>query len=177
MPQLARAPQWVTTLVVAVILAVTLWSRWQEPPAAPAPAAPPTADAPIRDSADSPIIVPVDSVPTTVEKSSADDVRSELVIPNVTIRDQSGRVAYRGDVDLGLTLDRIERGERHPHRNDGGIFRNLEGRLPKKKTGYYIEYVHATPGLDGPGPQRVILGQNGELFYTADHYQTFQRIR
>ena len=49
-------------------------------------------------------------------------------------------------VDLGPTLDRISRGERFPHRNDGSIFRNREGRLPSKPDGYYREYVHPTPG-------------------------------
>jgi len=27
--------------------------------------------------------------------------------------------------------------------------------------------------VNGPGPQRVIQGQGGELFYTPDHYGTF----
>lgn len=177
MPQPARTPQWLTTLVVVAVLAVTLWSRWQERPPAPVPAAPPTLDVPTLESADDPIIVPAESIPTTVGESSSEDARSDLVVPNVTVRDQSGRVAFRGDVDLAPTLDRIERGERHSHRNDGGTFRNFEGRLPKRKSGYYKEYVHPTPGINGPGPQRVILGQQGEVFYTADHYQTFKRIR
>ena len=87
--------------------------------------------------------------------------------------------------DLGLrsTLDRINRGERYPHRNDGSVFHNnpLRGTdmrlLPEKPDGYYKEYVHPTPGLRGPGPQRIVIGRNGEIYYTPDHYQTFIKIK
>lgn len=103
--------------------------------------------------------------------------RNSTVITNVSIRDTSGKLLYRGKVDLEPTLERIERGERFPHRNDGGTFRNLERRLPQKPAGYYREYVVPTDGLDGPGPQRLVMGQNGEAYYTPDHYQTFQKIR
>jgi guanyl-specific ribonuclease Sa len=79
--------------------------------------------------------------------------------------------------DLQNTLDRIDRGESFPHRNDGSIFRNREGRLPSQPEGYYKEYVHPTPGVNGPGAQRVIIGQGGEVYYTPDHYGTFVRVK
>jgi ribonuclease T1 len=100
-----------------------------------------------------------------------------LVVSNVTVRDMDGRVAWRGDVDLAPTLARIEAGERDPHRNDGGVFGNREQRLPRKPGGYYREYVVRTPGISHAGPQRLIIGRQGEVFYTSDHYVSFQRIR
>ncbi|MBI1346738.1 hypothetical protein GC163_10670 [bacterium] len=99
-----------------------------------------------------------------------------VIVANQTIRDQSGRVLFRGDIDLTPTLERIARGERHEHRNDGGTFRNLEGRLPRQPGGYYKEYVHPTAGVNGPGPQRVVLGKSGEIYYTPDHYESFQKL-
>jgi RHS repeat-associated protein len=75
--------------------------------------------------------------------------------------------------ELRPTLDRINRGERFPHRNDGSIFGNREGRLPQRPYGYYREYVHPTPGVEGPGAQRLVIGQEGEIYYTPDHYRTF----
>lgn len=84
-----------------------------------------------------------------------------------------GRVVFSGTVDLGPTLDRIARGEKYPHRNDGSVFGNREGLLPKKPKDWYREYVVPTPGERGPGPQRIILGREGEAFYTPDHYGTF----
>lgn len=100
-----------------------------------------------------------------------------LRIPHQTIRDQSGHVVFQGTIDLAPTMERIARGESNRHHNDGTTFQNREGRLPRKNSGYYKEYVHPTPGEHGPGPQRVIIGQAGEVWYTPDHYKTFQEIK
>jgi filamentous hemagglutinin len=102
---------------------------------------------------------------------------SALLVRDVEIRDMDGRIAYRGDIDLAPHLARIERGDSDPHRNDGAVFQNREGRLPKKGRGYYREYVVRTPGIDHAGPQRLVLGDGGEVYYTADHYRTFERIQ
>jgi guanyl-specific ribonuclease Sa len=75
--------------------------------------------------------------------------------------------------DLGPTLDRIKNGVKFPHRNDGTIFKNREGLLPNKPAGYWTEYVHPTPGGKGPGLQRIVIGKNGEIYFTSDHYKTF----
>jgi filamentous hemagglutinin len=61
--------------------------------------------------------------------------------------------------DLQPTLNRIASGGKFPHRNDGAIFKNLEGLLPKQNTGFYREFVHPTPGITGPGPMRIVTGQ------------------
>lgn len=97
------------------------------------------------------------------------------VIEDVTIKNYR-KVVYRGSVDLSETIARIKRGDKHHHRNDGSIFRNREGRLPRKPRGYYREYVHPTKGIRGAGPQRIVVGEGGEWYYTADHYNTFTRI-
>ena len=102
---------------------------------------------------------------------------SAYLVPNQSTRDLNGRVVYKGTVDLKPTLDRIERGEANRHRNDGAQFQNRENRLPRKPSGYYKEYVHPTPGENGPGPQRIIIGKQGEVWYTADHYKTFKKIK
>jgi len=78
-----------------------------------------------------------------------------------------------GLVNVRATIDRIKAGGRFPHRNDGSVFQNREGLLPRQPQGYYREYVHPTPGVNGPGAQRIIQGQNGELYYSPDHYGTF----
>jgi RHS repeat-associated protein len=93
-------------------------------------------------------------------------------VGNVTVTPRGGP-AMSGTVDLKPTLDRIRSGGGFPHRNDGSVFRNREGLLPQQPGGYYTEFVHPTPGVNGPGPQRVITGQGGELYYTPDHYGTF----
>ncbi|HUE71889.1 MAG TPA: ribonuclease domain-containing protein [Pirellulaceae bacterium] len=100
------------------------------------------------------------------------------VIQNVTIRDRDGEVVYRGNVDLSRTIARIQAGKSLPQfRNDGSVFQNRERRLPRHQAGYYREWVHPTPRLSGPGPQRIVTGEKGEFYYTPDHYETFQRLR
>lgn len=93
-------------------------------------------------------------------------------IDNVVIKNY-GDVIYQGPMDLRPTIRRILAGERDPHRNDGMMFRNREGRLPKRSRAYYREYVHRTAGLDGPGPQRIVVGQGGDWYYSPDHYASF----
>ncbi|MBK1671898.1 ribonuclease [Ectothiorhodospira shaposhnikovii] len=102
---------------------------------------------------------------------------TSLIVKDVRVHDMDGRLAFQGDVDLAPELARIERGERDPHRNDGSVFQNREGRLPARERGYYREYVVRTPGIRHAGPQRLVIGQEGEVYYTADHYRTFTRIR
>jgi filamentous hemagglutinin len=94
----------------------------------------------------------------------------------VTVTDAPTGRTLTGTVDLQPTLDRIKSGVRLPYRHDGAIFRNMEGRLPARPPGYYREYVHPTPGVSGPGPQRIVVGQGGEIYYTPDHYRTFIQI-
>lgn len=101
---------------------------------------------------------------------------SKVEVGPVAIRNLQGKVVYRGMVDLAATLERIEAGERLRFRNDGSVFENREQRLPTKPRGYYREYVHPTPGLDGPGPQRLVIGSGKEIYYTSDHYRSFKQI-
>ncbi len=105
------------------------------------------------------------------------DTASRLVVRDVTVLDQDGRVAWRGDVDLAPELARIARGERDGHANDGATFGNREHRLPSRVRGWYREYVVRTPGLRGPGPQRLVLGKDGAAWYSSDHYRTFVQVR
>jgi filamentous hemagglutinin len=86
------------------------------------------------------------------------------------------RPAPRAPDGLRATLERICRGERHPHRRDGAVFANRERRLPERPFGYYHEWVHPTAGMRGPGPARVVTGAGGEVYYSPDHYQTFVRL-
>lgn len=88
----------------------------------------------------------------------------------------NGRVMPIDTVDLKPTLDRIKDGIRNPHRNDGAIFRNFSNHLPRKSRNYYREYVVPTEGVRGPGPQRLIIGEEGEIYYTFDHYESFIKV-
>jgi len=101
---------------------------------------------------------------------------SNLIVRNVVLRDQDDEVIYRGDIDLEPTLARVAAGRKLRFPNDGTTFQNRERRLPQKPAGYYREWVVPTPGESGPGPQRLVTGDDGEVWYTKDHYRSFQRI-
>jgi len=141
---------WVSFALAAVMLVGFLYLRQNSSPATPPPPA---------------------------QASSPSQSPSNLVIHNVKIYDLNGNLAYQGDVNLKPVLDRIARGERDPHSNDGTVFSNREGQLPRQPRGYYREYVVRTPGLSSVGPQRLIIGQKGESYYTPDHYRSFIRVR
>ena len=79
--------------------------------------------------------------------------------------------------DLSPTIKRINAGIKHPHPNDGSIFRNAEGLLPKKKNGYYKEYVHPNPVNGNIRNMRIVTGRGGGMWYSYNHYKDFIRIR
>ncbi|MBP2474114.1 guanyl-specific ribonuclease Sa [Crossiella equi] len=59
---------------------------------------------------------------------------------------------------------------------DGVEFRNNERRLPQQGKGYYREYTVPTPGERTRGARRLVTGQSKELYYTADHYDSFVKV-
>jgi RHS repeat-associated protein len=103
----------------------------------------------------------------------AGSIKAAKKSPRTTGAETDIVATRNGLVDVRSTIDRIKAGVKHPHRNDGSIFGNREGLLPRQPYGYYREYVHPTPGIRGPGPQRIVQGRGGELYYTEDHYDTF----
>ena len=74
------------------------------------------------------------------------------------------------------TLAAIAAGPPYRYERDGVTFENREGLLPNHEAGYYEEFTVETPGSSDRGARRIIWGLQGELYYTADHYQSFERI-
>jgi len=74
------------------------------------------------------------------------------------------------------TIALIDQGGPFPYRNDDATFGNRERLLPRQPAGYYREYTVITPGSDDRGARRVVAGADGELYYTDDHYASFQRV-
>ncbi|MEU1400939.1 ribonuclease domain-containing protein [Streptomyces sp. NPDC005728] len=75
------------------------------------------------------------------------------------------------------TLDLIDQGGPFPYSQDGTVFSNREGVLPKQSSGYYHEYTVKTPGSSTRGARRIVTGEESqEDYYTADHYATFDLV-
>lgn len=79
--------------------------------------------------------------------------------------------------EAGDTLELIDSGGPFPHREDGSVFQNRERLLPAEDMGYYREYTVETPGESDRGARRIVSGSDGELYWTEDHYASFERIR
>jgi ribonuclease T1 len=75
------------------------------------------------------------------------------------------------------TLQLIRRGGPYPYPRDGALFGNYERLLPLRSRDYYHEYTVPTPRAENRGARRIIVGRNGEYYYSGDHYRSFKRIR
>ena len=75
------------------------------------------------------------------------------------------------------TLHAIKQGGPFAYPHDGAAFKNYERILPQPPRGYYHEYTVKTPGARNRGARRIVCGPPVECYYSADHYQTFKRIR
>jgi ribonuclease T1 len=79
------------------------------------------------------------------------------------------------------TLALIRAGGPFKHERDGVVFGNRERILPAKPRGHYHEYTVRTPGERSRGARRIVCGgakaAPDTCYYTADHYQSFARIR
>ena len=82
-----------------------------------------------------------------------------------------------------------------PYGNDGNVHSQPHAGLPAKPAGYYLEYTLIVPNrptgskpepvviggqtymtgavLSPRGPERLMIGNHREVFYTPDHYTTF----
>ncbi|MBX9964606.1 MAG: ribonuclease N1 [Burkholderiales bacterium] len=100
----------------------------------------------------------------------------------------AGSALARGPADIGTvplsvlpkeakaTLTLIRAGGPFPYEKDGSTFGNRERLLPPRSRGYYREYTVPTPNARDRGARRIVAGQVGEYYWTADHYRSFQRI-
>jgi ribonuclease T1 len=76
-----------------------------------------------------------------------------------------------------VTIARIAHGGPFPYPGDDGtVFHNYEHDLPAEPDGWYREYTVPTPGSPDRGARRIVAGRNGVLYYTGDHYETFERV-
>jgi len=58
----------------------------------------------------------------------------------------------------------------------GDKFGNYEGILPKAKGRQYYECDIDTLGADSRGAKRLVYSNDGLIYYTEDHYETFELL-
>jgi ribonuclease T1 len=111
---------------------------------------------------------------------SADPPPPSVGTPSASASSTSSGLPYVERASLPAearaTLRLLEAGGPFPYDEDGSTFQNREGLLPPEPRGYYAEYTVETPGEGDRGPRRIVAGDGGELYWTADHYASFARI-
>ena len=58
----------------------------------------------------------------------------------------------------------------------GDVFGNREGLLPEKKGRIYYECDIDTDGYHSRGSRRIVFSNDGLIYYTHDHYETFELL-
>ena len=77
--------------------------------------------------------------------------------------------------NLGWTGGSLERFA--PGKCIGGTyFGNYEGLLPKKKGRSYYECDIGTLGRSSRGAKRIVFSNDGLIYYSGDHYETFELL-
>jgi ribonuclease T1 len=74
------------------------------------------------------------------------------------------------------TIELISAGGPHPYPQDGATFHNREGILPGRAEGFYREFTVETPGSPDRGARRLVIGEDGAIYYTTDHYDSFRLV-
>ena len=72
----------------------------------------------------------------------------------------------------GGALDKYEKGMAI----GGSKFGNYEGILPKKSGRQYYECDIDTVGTNSRGAKRIVYSNDGLVYYTDDHYETFELL-
>ena len=58
----------------------------------------------------------------------------------------------------------------------GSRFGNYEGLLPEADGRTYTEYDIDTLGADSRGAKRIVFSNDGLIYYTEDHYKSFELL-
>lgn len=203
--QPARRRGGIIPLIAVIAIALVLWVLFARP-AAPAdqsarPTAAPTEVAAAADNApatvedkgtnsteqvaETPAVTPMveepAAAPAPAERATATPKPAKATAtptrgPPETYRGFSV-ITYDGLPPEALdTLELIDSDGPFPYSKDGSTFQNREQLLPRKPNGYYREYTVTTPGENDRGARRIIGGDEGERYYTDDHYASFYWI-
>ena len=73
--------------------------------------------------------------------------------------------------DAGWSGGNVER-----YTGEGSRFGNREGLLPKEKGRTYTECDIDTPGENSRGAKRIVFSNDGLIYYTDDHYESFELL-
>ena len=113
--------------------------------------------------------------PAIDENGTYDDKDSVALYLYTYGRLPSNYISKKEAEDLGWTGGSLERYA--PGKCIGGtFFGNYEGILPTKKGREYHECDIGTLGKSSRGAKRIVWSNDGLIYYTDDHYETFELL-
>ena len=104
---------------------------------------------------------------TTKEDVAAYLVKFHKLPPNFITKKQAQALGWPGGDLRPYAKDRCIGGDR---------FGNYEGLLPKKSGRTYYECDIDTLGAASRGPKRIVYSNDGLIYYTPDHYESFELL-
>ena len=139
----------------------------------PAPTKAPT-PAPTKAPTPAPTDAPSDEVPLDEDGSYTTKEDVALYIhtyghlpPNFMTKKEAEAAGWSGGA-----LDRVVPGMCI----GGDRFGNYEGLLPKAKGRQWTECDINTLGAKSRGPERIVFSNDGLIYYTPDHYESFELL-
>ena len=78
--------------------------------------------------------------------------------------------------DAGWSGGNVERYTGEGTAIGGSRFGNYEGLLPQEKGRTYTECDIDTPGSNSRGAKRIVFSNDGLIYYTDDHYESFELL-
>ena len=85
-------------------------------------------------------------------------------------------VTKREAEDLGWSGGSVERYAGEGTAIGGSRFGNYEGLLPEAEGRTYTECDIDTVGASSRGAKRIVFSNDGLIYYTEDHYESFERL-
>ncbi len=167
-------------LIVVALIAFFVWQNGSVPGLQPEPESASTTQEPAAQMVDV-------SSTTTAAVEHSDDTEADTT-ETVSVQADAPPISVQQVSDLPPiaydelppeahdTIELIDSAGPYPFDKDGSTFQNREGILPNMPQGYYTEFTVVTPGSDDRGARRIVAGEDGELYYTDDHYASFKEI-
>ena len=124
--------------------------------------------------ADLPIVEATQSVEEDGEYTSKEEVAEYIYLYGHL---PSNYITKKEAKALGWDNKEGNLGKVAPGKSIGGdYFGNYEGLLPKKNGRTYTECDIDTLGKDSRGAKRIVFSNDGLIYYTDDHYESFELL-
>ena len=113
----------------------------------------------------------------TVEEDGWYDSKEEVALYIHLYGELPGNYVTKSEAgDAGWSGGNVERYTGEGTAIGGSPFGNREGLLPKEKGRTYTECDIDTVGGNSRGAKRIVFSNDGLIYYTGDHYESFELL-